>query len=133
MNWALNVQVTGGPQIAITSKPKSIQAYDKIEVIIEPGDTERSVDIQPSNGEKVIFLLIKSSLYGSEITYLVNDGTDDSANAIALDEPHIYSGTGAIALLGIDPKILKFTNTHPATDASKRAIIEIFVGRDAMS
>jgi len=61
INLALNVQVVGGPTVLI-SKSKSVQAYDKIEVAIEPG-SEKSVEIQPGAADKVSFLLIKSSVY----------------------------------------------------------------------
>jgi hypothetical protein len=134
INLTLNVQVASGPQIQIT-KPKSVEADDKIEVIIKPDNKEQAIQIQPGDANLVSFLLIKSSFYGSELTYIVNDGgsNNNSANAIALDEPHLYLGTGAISVLGVAPKVLKFTN-KPPTDPNKKpqdAAIEILVGRDA--
>lgn len=130
INWGLNVQVAGGPQLVV-SQSKSVEAYDKIEVVIDPsgGVTEVSLDIQPGKGTQVDFLLIKSSLYGSQLTYKVSDGTAVSKE-ITLGETHIYSGTMITALLP-DPKILKFKNNHPAADATKKAAIEILVGRKA--
>lgn len=136
INLALNVQVVGGPTVLI-SKSKSVQAYDKIEVAIEPG-SEKSVEIQPGAADKVSFLLIKSSVYSSEqslLTYRVNDGTlnnfpdsnDPSKPPIALDEPHLYFGLGAVSAFGLAPKILKFTNS-----TGTPAAIEILVGRDAI-
>ena len=129
INLALNVQVVGGPTVLI-SKSKSVQAYDKIEVAIEPG-SEKSVEIQPGAADKVSFLLIKSSVYSSDIKYVVKESKDEEADpltAIALDEPHLYLGKGAISALGKSPKILQFTNS---TTTKTPAAIEILVGRDA--
>ena len=136
INLALNVQVVGGPTVLI-SKSKSVQAYDKIEVVIEAGSNEKSVEVQPGAADDVSFLLIKSSVYSSKqslLTYRVSDGTSDFPDstepakpAIALDEPHLYFGLGAVSAFGLAPKILKFTNST-ATPAA----IEILVGRDAI-
>ena len=129
INLALNIQVVGGPTVLI-SKTKSVQAYDKIEVAIEAtADLEpKSVEVQPGSADDVSFLLIKSSVYSSDLKYVVNDESGDSP-AIALDEPHLYFGKGAISALGKSPKTLKFTNSiTPTTPAA----IEILVGRDAI-
>jgi len=135
INLALNVQVVGGPTVLI-SKSKSVQAYDKIEVVIEAG-SEKSVDVQPGAADKVSFLLIKSSVYSSEqsvLTYRASDGTSDFPDStepakppIALDEPHLYFGLGAVSVFGLAPKILKFTNS-----TGTPAAIEVLVGRDAI-
>lgn len=130
INWSFNIQVAGGPQIAL-SKSKSVEAYDKIEVVIDPvgkGGAEKVVDIQPGGAAQVNFLLIKSNLY-TELTYTVSDGTKNSS-PIALDEPQVYLGVGAISLLNVAPKSIKFKNEN-TTDSNKKAEIEILVGRDA--
>ena len=132
VNLALSIQVVGGPQLAV-STTKSVEAYDKTEVVIDPGGAsavEKLVYIQPGSAAQVSLLLIKSDLYGPEITYKASDGTTDS-DAITLDEPQVMLGSGSVSLLGVAPKILKFKNTHPAGDAGKKATIEILVGRDA--
>lgn len=128
INLALNVQVVGGPKVLI-SKSKSVEAYDKIEVAIEPDGAEKSVEVQPGDAADVSFLLIQSNVYSSDLKYVVNDESGDSPTAIALDEPHLYFGKGAISALGKSPKTLKFTNSiAPTTPAA----IEILVGRDAI-
>lgn len=127
INWSLNLQVIGGMQIPISGS-KSVEAYDKIEVIINPDSTEKSVDIQPSSANQVNLLFIKSNLYGPNITYKASDGTNDS-ESIILDDPQIFLSSGAISLLTVAPKILKFKNNH--TEQDKKAFIEILVGRDA--
>jgi len=38
---------------------------------------------------------------------------------------------GMIEVLGVAPKILKFKNTYDASDTTKKASIEILIGRDA--
>lgn len=129
INWALNVQVVNGPSLVI-SKSKTVEAYDKIEVTIEPGSSKQTVEIQPGSATRLNFLLIKSSVYDPKLSYLVSDGATDSAVNITLDEPHFYSGVGAVSILGLAPKILKFTNTL-AVDPINKAAIEILVGRDA--
>lgn len=132
VNLALSIQVVGGPQLAV-STTKSVEAYDKTDVIIEPGGAaavEKEVYIQPGDAAQVSLIVIKSNLYGPELTYVASDGTDDS-DPIVLDEPQIMLGSGAVGLLGVAPKILKFKNKHAAGDAAKKASIEILVGRDA--
>jgi hypothetical protein len=120
-------QVPGGPTLALTSAIAA-EAYDRIEVTVNPGDTDKEVEIQPGAAAQVRLLVVKSSLYGDEITYKVGDGSADSS-AVTLDGPQIFIGPGVISLFGVDPKVLKFGNTH--TDQAKKAQIEILVGRDA--
>ena len=136
INLSMKFQISGGPGKNI-NKSKSIEAYDKIEIEIPPGTADMSVAIQPSDAEKVSFLLITSSLYDAQLNYKVNDGDATDSDPITLDEPHLYLGKGMIDdLLGIDPKVLKFTNSNPVPappDATKTAKIEILVGRDVTS
>lgn len=127
INWSLNLQVIGGMQIPVSGS-KPVEAYDKIEVVINPDSTEKSVEIQPGSADQVNLLLIKSNLYGPNITYKASDGTNDSVS-ITLDDPQIFLGSGAVSLLTVAPKILKFKNNH--TEQDKKAFIEILVGRDA--
>ena len=142
INLALNIQVVGGPQIAI-SKSKSIEAYDKVEVSIDNGASDKKVDIQPGDVGQLTLILIKSNAYHDNqnsgtftLSYKVSDGNTDSSS-INLDEPQIYIGSGAISLFSKDkdatpiaPKLLKFTCS--STDPNKKnAPIEILVGRDA--
>lgn len=137
INLALNVQVVGGPKVLI-SKSKDVQAYDKIEVVLEPDGVPKSVEVQPGDAADVSFLLIQSSVYSATLlplTYRVSDGSSDFPDStsvppkapIALDEPHLYFGKGAVSALGVSPKIIRFTNS-----TTKQAAIEILVGRDAI-
>jgi len=131
MTFGVSVQVPNGPQMALTGT-QAAEAYDKVELTIEPGGgsaSEVSIEIQPAAAAAVKLVLIKSSIYGADITYKLSDGTTDSA-AVALDAPLLLLGS-AVALCGVAPKILKIKNAFPAADATKKAAVEILVGRDA--
>ena len=137
INLGIDADVIGGPHITV-SRSQSVEAYDKISVVINVGDTDKVVDIQPGNADKVSLLMITSNLY-SNVSYKASNGTTDSA-LITLNEPHLYFGSGMMSLFTVAPKSLKFTNsnTDPSKkastieiDPSKKASIEILIGRDA--
>jgi hypothetical protein len=127
VNITLTVQVVGGPTIN-EAKELVVEAYDKIDILIEP-EKEISVEVQPSEGKLISFLVIKSSIYSdaSKKTKL-SYGIDDSGK-IDLDQPHFYLGSGVVSLLG-SPKVLKFKNGSENKPENK-AQLEILVGRDA--
>lgn len=129
--YGVSVQIPNGPQIAQTGT-KAAEAYDKVELALEAGGAgaaEVVIEIQPAAAAAISLLLVKSSVYGPEITYKLSDGVNDSP-AVALDAPLFLLG-GAVALAGIAPKRLKLKNTFAAGDATKKAAIEVLVGRDA--
>ena len=127
VNYGFSIQVTGGPQIANT-KVTTVEAYDKVEVKLDPGATDVVVDVQPGATSQISLLAISSSLYDTKLTYKVADGGGDKG-PFTLDAPHFFSG-GAVGVFGVAPKSLKFSNALPAGPSNK-ATIEIFVGRDA--
>lgn len=142
LNLTLNAQIVGGPQVS-ASRTKQIEAYDKVDVIINPGDTDVEVDIQPGAVGQVSFLLIKSSLYSQaaadqKLTYFVVDGGTDfpaAGDGLELNDPHVYIG-GALAVFGLAPRALRFTSTYvadPANPMVNRAVVEILVGRSAIA
>ncbi|WP_017296911.1 hypothetical protein [Nodosilinea nodulosa] len=142
LNLTLNAQVVGGPQVSV-ARTRQIEAYDKVDVVINPGDTDIEVDIQPGAATQVGFLLIKSSLYSQaaadqKLTYVVTDGGTDfpaAGDGLELNDPHIYIG-GALAVFGLAPKTLRFTSTYvpdAANPAVNRAVVEILVGRSAIA
>lgn len=131
ISYGVSVQIPNGPQIALTGT-KAAEAYDKLELALDPGGggaAEVAIEIQPAAAAAVSLLLVKSSLYGAEITYKVSDGAADSPE-VAFDAPLLLLG-GSVALCGVAPKRLKIKNTFPAGDTTKKALIEILVGRDA--
>lgn len=123
-----SAQFSGGPKVSI-SKDNEVEAYNKIEVAIEP---QQDQVVEVAQGQ-ISFLLIQSNLYSSseaKLTYKVGD------KEIELDQPQIFLGAGAVSLLGQDLKQMTFSNKYPAPTADEdkdknRAEIEILVGRDA--
>ncbi len=122
INWTLNVQVVGGPKIS-ASQTMEVEAYDKIEVNVEDGATDKEIQVQPGSSDQVQFLLISSDQYGDGLTYKVNDIT---AGAVKLDAQQLFIGDGAVGLLGGPPEKLLFSN-----GLGKNASIQILVGRKA--
>lgn len=122
INWALNVQVVGGPKI-VESGTIPAEAYDKIQVNIPIGGVETAVDVQPSGPGQAQFLMIQCDQYGANITYKVNVPAADS---IILDGPLVLIGKSAVGLLDPNPTKLLFYNNLP-----EEISIQIFAGRDA--
>jgi hypothetical protein len=131
LSYSIGIKVTGGPQLG-TSQVRPVQAYDRVEVTLKPGGPaadEVLVDLQPGEAARVGLLFISASLYDKAISLVVTDGAGDSP-VIGLTEPLLFTGP-AITLFGTDPKALRLKNTLPADDASKSAVIDVFVGRAA--
>jgi hypothetical protein len=129
--WTLNAEAIGGPKIS-ASRTEDVAAYDKISIGVPASTTNEgeeeatpgtaSVEVQPGGAGQVKFLLIQSSVYNANLTYLVNDAEGDGT---ALDALQILIGAGAVSLLGAAPQTLHFSN---GTDQT--ASIQILVGRD---
>ena len=126
INWTLNVQVVGGPKI-LASDTIDVDAYDKIDVTIEPDASEKEVQIQPGDLGQVQFLLIKSDQYGDGLTYKVNAANDE----IKLDALQVLIGDGAVGLFKESPEKLLFTNNLVSDGDKIPASIQILVGRKA--
>jgi hypothetical protein len=127
VSWSITLQVSGSPAVSVARAPIDVEATDRIEAVIAPGDTDKVLEIQPSSLSAVHLLLIKSSSYGDHITFKVSDGTGTvDSSPITLDSPQLFSG-GGVAVFDRAPHQLKFTNT--STD--KPAAVEIHVARDA--
>ena len=127
INWTINVQVVGGPKI-LASDTINVDAYEKIEVTIEPDASEKEMQIQLGESGQVQFLLIKSDQYGDDLTYKVNDPTKD---AIKLDALQLLIGDGAAGLLEEAPEKLLFTNKLVSSGDKIPASVQILVGRKA--
>ena len=132
VNLTIGIQAVAGPQLNV-ARPLEVQAYDKVEVVLAPGGAnaaETSIDIQPSGAGKLVFLALTSSVLGAEIVYKASDGATDS-DPVQLTTPQLYLGN-SVSLLKVAPKVLKIKNTFPANDNTKKATIEVFVGRQAV-
>jgi len=122
INLALKFNVVGGPSILV-AKAITVEAYDKIDVTVGDGESDKVVEIQPGASSQVQMLFIKSNTYGTDLTYKVHDA---SATPIVLDQDQLFLGQGAVGLLGTQIDRLLFTN-----NLGKDITIEIFMGRDA--
>jgi hypothetical protein len=122
ISLSLKVNVTGGPSLLV-SKGITVEAYDKIDVLVAAGAADMAVDIQPGLSSQVQLLCITSSEYGKDLKYKVHD---TASTPIVLDQAQLFLGQGAVGLLGTAIDKLFFTN-----NLTKDASIEILVGRDA--
>jgi hypothetical protein len=128
ISWAVTVQVDGRVAMSAATAATTVEATESLQVTIEPGDTDKVVDLMPGAGDAVHILAIKSTFYGAEgekVSFKASDGTNDS-DPVTLSSPQAYT-RGSVALFGLDPNQLKFTNTS----TTKSADVAIFVARDA--
>ncbi len=125
MSWSVNIQVRGAPAITAATAAQTVEAIDKVEVAIDPGDADKVVDLQPGGPAAIQLIMIRSNRYGAAYSFKASDGTADAA-AVTLDAPQVFTG-GSVALFGVAPRQLKFSNTSPDQTAN----VEIFVARDA--
>lgn len=125
MSWTVSVQISGGPSIAASAAPQSVEATDRVAVTVAPGESDRVVELQPGAAAAIRLILIQSSRYGPDLTVKASDGVSDS-EPIRLDGPQVLTA-GTTALLGVAPRQLKVSNASADQDAA----IEVFVARDA--
>lgn len=127
INWALNVQVEGGPRVA-SADSVEVDAYDNIEVTVPKHtggqDGKAAVVVQPGAATDVLFLLIQTDVYkGSPLSYKV----EGSTKSVKLDAQQTLVGSGATSLLDGAPTTLHFSNAGAAD-----ATVRILVGRKAV-
>ncbi|MDF3308913.1 hypothetical protein P3H15_28260 [Rhodococcus sp. T2V] len=125
ISWVVNVQVDGRVAMSVSTPAESAEAIESLEVTIAAGDTDKVVDLIPGEGTSVKVVVIKSSFYGDDVSFKASDGSTDS-DPVTLSAPQVYAG-GSVALFGLNPNQLKFTNAS----ATKSADVAIFVARDA--
>jgi hypothetical protein len=113
--------VASGPTIK-AGRTVVVDGYDKLSVSVPDGASGLEVDIAPGGAGSVKLLLVTSSAYGDDLTYTVNaDATEH-----ALDQPHVLTGAGAVALLDAAASKLSFSN-----GLGSDADVQILIGRDA--
>lgn len=125
INWAVDVQIVGGPKIAV-SQTVSVDAYDKIEVVVAEGTDAEDIEVQPGGAGQVQFLLIRSNKYDANLTYSINAPVGTPGDRIKLDALQVLIGEGAVGLLGDPPQTLYFYN-----QVDQDVAIQILVGRKA--
>ncbi len=123
VSWSTSVQLADGQQLSMSMPPFEAEATQHVSVSIVAGEADRVVTLHAGPASDVHLLAIQSSHY-DDVSYKASDGTTDTAD-IELLGPQLLSG-GIVALLGVDPQQLKFTNA-----GSNDAQISIFVARDA--
>ena len=128
LNWSVSIQVSGGPNMTIFAPSEQVEAIDRIEVNVQSGG-DTTIDLQPGLVGQIRLLVIESSTYADELTFVLVDGASTwpgPRKAVPLSHgPQIYS-TSTGALLDVDPKQLKVTNKTGAA-----VTISILVARRA--
>ncbi|MCP4329268.1 MAG: hypothetical protein GY791_12620 [Alphaproteobacteria bacterium] len=119
---SVSATVSGGPEIS-ASRAIAVDAYDSIKVVVDAAVADLEVEVQPGGSGQVKFISITSTVYGSDLTYRVNNA---AGAPVALDAPQVFGGEGAVGLLDPAPASLFFSNSM-----DRDATVQIFVGRDA--
>lgn len=124
INITVSAKIKSGPTISF-SESLNVDAYDKLDVTVAPG-APSTIQLLPPGTTSVHFLLIKSSQYSDQISYMVNG----AGSTIILDTPQNFIGLGSLAALDDvnDPATLVFTNS-----LTEDVNIQIFIGRNAVT
>lgn len=124
--FTADIALRGGPRFA-ANRVLAVDAYDVIGAAIPAGKSDVEVEVLPGGSTAVSFLALFSDWYGADLSYKINS----SANpAHTLDEPHVFSGAGAVSIFDAKPQKLFFSNATSGP-AAKDALVQILVGRDA--
>lgn len=122
-----DITIPNGPKLGF-SRSLAVEAFDKIDVVVAANTADKEVQLQPGGVGQVQFLLIVADWYGPELSYKVNKA---SATVRALDQPHLFTGSGAVSMLDAAALAkLFFSNSTSGADA-KDAHVQMLIGRDA--
>jgi len=122
----LSVAIAGGKTVTASSGVIEAEATGQIDIELLADDSEVTVEMQPSSSSQIHVLLLSSSYYGPELTYVFSDGTTDAVDTLTLDGPQVFSAGNLIAI-GVNPTQIKLT----MASSGKAATVSIFVARDA--
>jgi hypothetical protein len=122
----ISVSIAGGKTVTASSGVIEAEATGNIDVELAPGDTGLTVEIQPSASSQLYVLLLTSTYYSSDLTYVFSDGTTDAADTLVLDGPQLFSA-GNLGAIGVNPTQIKLTMAA----GGETATVSIFVARDA--
>ena len=123
-----SIVIPNGPQIPF-NQTLDVDAYDKIDVIVEAGASGKKIELQPGASGQVQFLAIVSDWYSDDLSFKINSSASGT-DTFALDRPLLCMGEGGVALFDPAPKTLFFSNATSGATA-KDANIQILIGRDA--
>lgn len=129
ISYAANIAVSNGPTLALQGTC-NVEAYDVIAIEVPSGAEDLAVALQPGAAGAVQLIAITADSYSAELSYKVNDAGEAPRT---LDQPHLFTGVGAVSLLSGDALAsLLFSNATADADA-RSFVVTIFVGRDATS
>lgn len=126
VSFSVSVSVSGGPNIIAASGNIDAEAIDRIDVEIDSGVPELTVDIQPATADQIHLILVESNLYHPDLKIKFSDGTTDSPE-LTLDAPQMLTNGMMAILAGINPTQLKLNLGGTGLNAS----VSIFVARNA--
>lgn len=124
INVSISVQIAGGSNLP-ESQVLDVDAVDNIDIELDKkgtGGAEKSVDVQPSELDKVKFLMLSTKSYDGKVSYQI----PPSPAPVKLDGPLVLIGLGAVSLLDKAPQKIKLTN-----DGAEKVSVKIVVGRTA--
>lgn len=128
----ISIAIAGGKTISASSGVINAEATGQVDVHLPDDNTEVTVEIQPSAASQLHALVLSSSYYGPELTYVFSDGTTKSSPRLTLDAPQMFSA-GNMGANGAKPPLqILFKLANLSGDlAGKGASVSVFVARDA--
>ncbi len=128
----ISIAMAGGKTLSVTSGVIDAEATGQIDVDLPDDGSEVPVEIQPGAASQLHALLLSSSYYGPELTYVFSDGTTKSSPRLTLDAPQLFSA-GNMGANGAKPplQVLFKLAALPGDLAGNGASVSIFVARDA--
>ncbi|MCW3846508.1 hypothetical protein OF829_04605 [Sphingomonas sp. LB-2] len=127
--WNFAAQVAGGPAVTATSSPE-IGAIDKAVVKIKNDGNDVEVDLQPAALDKLLLLVVHSSVPTADVTVIISDGagTPKKTGKLPLTQPLLLAGASLSLLPGAPLKaILNFAKVVGSPDIW--ATIELVAAR----
>jgi hypothetical protein len=126
INVSSAIGVAGGPNFAVAAQ-LAVDAYEVINVTVPKGQKNLAqVNLQPGAAGQVQLFYLASDLAPSLVKYAVGaTGNVPNAANIALDQPLLLLGTGAIGLLGAAPQVLVLDGSATTQDEH----LTVLVGR----
>lgn len=118
----------GDPERVI-EQPETVNADDLLKLVVNPGVTDRLVELQPGTSSEDRLLALQSELLRPQLNLKANEGISDSQAVVPLG-PQVH-GNGSTALFPAPQRSLKFSNGHPTAQTTKRARVQVLVGRNA--
>ncbi len=122
IQWMISAQVKGGPTVSAAST-LTADAYEKVQVTIANGDTDKVVNLTADP----LLLVVTSSKYqdagaGGNLSYKINN----TGTAIPFAGPLVLIGKGAVDRYAPSLASISFTSAMP-----QNVTIDILTAKDA--